>query len=75
MYSFDGYKVTINNYFGESLLSEKIKDLMLKEMGCVGERMDMFIDYKTVGYVYTVNGGFKRAKIRNPEYEFVRRLK
>ena len=32
-------------------------------------------DYKTVGYVYTVNGGFKRTKIRNREYEFVRRLK
>ena len=76
MYSFDGYKVTINNYFGESLLSEKIKDLMLKEMGCVGEENGyVSCDYKTVGYVYTVNGGFKRAKIRNREYEFVRRLK
>ena len=76
MYSFDGYKVTINNYFGESLLSDKIKNLMLKAMGSVSEDNGyLSCDYKTVGYVYTVNGGFKRTKIRNREYEFVRRLK
>lgn len=76
MYSFDGYKVTINNYFGKSLLSDKIKDLMLRERGFVSEKNGyLSCDYKTVGYVYTVNGGFKRTKIRNREYEFVRRLK
>lgn len=76
IYSFDGYKVTKSN--NNNILSDKMKELLLVEItvGKNNENGYISCDYKTVGYVYGYNhAGFIRAKIRNREYEFVRRLK